>query len=570
MLLRDGAHGLEVFLQRRVKAMRFAPSVTVFPGGGVDERDRRMPARAWYGPAPSWWANRLGCAEELAAALVCAAVRETFEECGVLLAGAARGGASTPPASPEELAAARTELVHQRATLAEVLTSRGWVMRADLLRPWANWITPEVESRRYDAQFFVAALPHGQHADAGTSEAVDADWRRPADALADWRAGRIELLPPTWVSLEQLAEQPEVAAALRAAERRVVTPLMPSVRRNGDSILLTLPAELGYDGPVRLRPPQLALTRTAEPRWLFDPASGATEPPPPTGPASSVAEPPPGANPAPPRRRGLLPEPERAAHPRYEQLRPVTPTASVLLAQNPSAMTLEGTNTWLLRGPDSEHVVVIDPGPLDEHHLRRVAEHGPVAQVLLTHRHPDHAEGAARLAELTSAPVRALDPALVLGDEGLAEGDVVAAAGLELRVWATPGHSADSLCFLLDDAVLTGDTVLGRGTTVIAHPDGRLADYLGSLRRLAELPDGLAVLPGHGPELPDAGMVVREYLAHRERRLEQVREALRRLGPDASPRQVVELVYADVDRALWPAAEWSVRAQLDYLRGRAD
>jgi glyoxylase-like metal-dependent hydrolase (beta-lactamase superfamily II)/8-oxo-dGTP pyrophosphatase MutT (NUDIX family) len=652
MLLRDGDHGLEVFLQRRVKAMRFAPSVTVFPGGGVDERDRRMPA--WYGPGPSWWADRLGCAEQLAAALVCAAVRETFEECGVLLAGVARATASIPAASPleltgtaaertaapeelvaspeelvappeelvaspeelaappeelvaspeelaaspeeltaspEELTAARAELVDQRASLADVLTARGWVLRADLLRPWANWITPEVESRRYDAQLFVAALPHGQHADAGTSEAVDASWWRPADALADWRAGRIELLPPTWVSLEQLAEQPDVTAALRAAERRVVSPLMPSVRRDGDSILLTLPAELGYDGPVRLRPRQLALTRTAEPRWLFDPASGVAEPAPPTGPALGVAEPapptgpalgvaepPPGADAAVPRsgvdravprRRGLLPEPERAAHPRYERLRPVTPIASVLLAQNPSAMTLEGTNTWLLRGPDSERVVVIDPGPLDEHHLRRVAEHGPVAQILLTHRHPDHAEGAARLAELTSAPVRALDPALVLGDEGLAEGDVVVAAGLELRVWATPGHSADSLCFLLDDAVLTGDTVLGRGTTVIAHPDGRLGDYLGSLRRLAELPDGLAVLPGHGPELPDAGAVVREYLAHREQRLEQVREALRQLGPDATPRQVVELVYADVDRALWPAAEWSVRAQLDYLRGQA-
>jgi glyoxylase-like metal-dependent hydrolase (beta-lactamase superfamily II) len=237
----------------------------------------------------------------------------------------------------------------------------------------------------------------------------------------------------------------------------------------------------------------------------------------------------------------------------------------VLLAENPSPMTLEGTNSWLLRADGAEDVIVIDPGPADERHLRLLAEQGPVAQILLTHRHHDHAEGARALAELTGAPVRALDPALVLGDEGLGEGDVVAAAGVELRVLATPGHTSDSLCFVLDDAVLTGDTVLGRGTTVIAPPDGRLGDYLGSLRRLAELPDGLAVLPGHGPELPDAGTVVREYLAHREERLDQVRRALAELGPDASPRQVVELVYADVDRALWPAAEWSVRAQLDYL-----
>lgn len=255
-------------------------------------------------------------------------------------------------------------------------------------------------------------------------------------------------------------------------------------------------------------------------------------------------------------------------YPAYGVLRPVTASASVLLAENPSVMTLEGTNTWVLRGPDSTGCVVIDPGPDDETHLRRVLATGPVDQVLLTHGHPDHADGARRFAELAGGVgVRALDPALRLGAEGLAGGDVVAAAGLEIRVLATPGHTADSLCFLVDGAVLTGDTVLGRGSTVVAHPDGRLADYLDSLRRLAELPPGTTVLPGHGPELPDAAAAATAYLAHRERRLDQVRAALDRLGRDASPRQVVEAVYADVDRALWPAAEWSVRAQLEYLRG---
>jgi glyoxylase-like metal-dependent hydrolase (beta-lactamase superfamily II) len=146
----------------------------------------------------------------------------------------------------------------------------------------------------------------------------------------------------------------------------------------------------------------------------------------------------------------------------------------------------------------------------------------------------------------------------------------VHAAGLDIRVLATPGHTSDSLSFLVADdtgtAVLTGDTILGRGTTVVAHPDGRLGDYLTSLRSLAELAPGTVVLPGHGPELPDAGEVARAYLAHREQRLDQVRAAIADLGPDASPRQVVERVYADVDQALWPAAEQSVRAQLDYLR----
>jgi glyoxylase-like metal-dependent hydrolase (beta-lactamase superfamily II) len=256
--------------------------------------------------------------------------------------------------------------------------------------------------------------------------------------------------------------------------------------------------------------------------------------------------------------------------PLYEELRPVTPLASVVLARNPSPMTLDGTNTWVLRAPGVEECVVIDPGEEDDEHLRRVAEHGPVALVLLTHRHHDHAGGARRFAELTGAPVRALDPSLVLGSEALGEGDVVAAAGVELRVVHTPGHTSDSLSFLLDGTtILTGDTILGRGTTVIAHPDGALGPYLESLRRLADLAPGTVVLPGHGPELPDAPAVAAAYLAHREQRLDQVRDALTQLGPGATARQVVETVYADVDEELWPAADLSVEAQLLYLRGRA-
>ncbi len=248
-------------------------------------------------------------------------------------------------------------------------------------------------------------------------------------------------------------------------------------------------------------------------------------------------------------------------------LRAVTPTAGVVLAPNPGPMTLDGTCTWVLRDPASESCVVVDPGPLTESHLAEVAGHGPVDVVLLTHGHADHSAGARRFAELTGAPVRALDPAHRLGSEGLGAGDVVAAGGLELRVLATPGHSSDSLSFVLgwagaDTAVLTGDTVLGRGTTVVAHPDGVLADYLASLRALRALGD-LTVLPGHGPELPSAGIAAEQYLAHREARLAQVQAAVEAGATTAA--QVVEVVYADVDRALWPAATMSVHAQLAYL-----
>ncbi|MEO3765339.1 MBL fold metallo-hydrolase [Streptomyces sp. B8F3] len=252
---------------------------------------------------------------------------------------------------------------------------------------------------------------------------------------------------------------------------------------------------------------------------------------------------------------------------------PATARATCVLAPNASPMTLDGTNTWIVAEPDSARAVVIDPGPLDEGHLATVVDTAEraglrVALTLLTHGHADHAEGAARFAELTGTEVRALDPALRLGDEGLAAGDVISVGGLELRVVPTPGHTADSLCFHLpaDDAVLTGDTILGRGTTMVAHPDGRLGDYLDSLRRLRSLTvdDGVStVLPGHGPVLEDAQGAVEYYLAHRATRLAQVETAVENGYRTAA--DVVAHVYADVDRTLWPAAELSVRAQLQYL-----
>jgi glyoxylase-like metal-dependent hydrolase (beta-lactamase superfamily II) len=256
-------------------------------------------------------------------------------------------------------------------------------------------------------------------------------------------------------------------------------------------------------------------------------------------------------------------------HPAYEQLRAVTPYASVLLQNNPGPMTLDGTNTWLLRAPDSSETVVVDPGQSDERHLDRLLAAAPdIAVVWVTHGHFDHSQAAAVLHERAGAPVRAVDPALCLGGRPLVDGELVEEAGLRVRVLATPGHTADSVSFVVgdDEAVLTGDTILGRGTTVVAHPDGVLGDYLDSLRRLRDLGDAL-VLAGHGPELPSIADSASMYLAHREQRLDQVRAALRELGTDASARQIVELVYADVDQAVWWAAELSVRAQLQYLRG---
>ncbi|HEX6150095.1 MBL fold metallo-hydrolase [Nocardioides sp.] len=254
--------------------------------------------------------------------------------------------------------------------------------------------------------------------------------------------------------------------------------------------------------------------------------------------------------------------------------------ARCVLAPNAGPMTLDGTNTWILSDPDTGRSLVIDPGPPDEQHLAAVAEAaGDVQAVLLTHHHLDHSEAARGFAERVGCGVRALDPAYRLGDEGLGEGDVVAvgSGGVEVHVIATPGHTSDSLSFVLpaQRAVLTGDTVLGRGTTVVAHPDGKLGAYLDSLDRLhalAEVHEVDQVWPGHGPVIDDALAALDHYIAHRHERLEQVEAAVAQLRAgglaDAVtlPRQVVEIVYADVDPVLWGAAELSVRAQLDYLR----
>lgn len=253
-------------------------------------------------------------------------------------------------------------------------------------------------------------------------------------------------------------------------------------------------------------------------------------------------------------------------HPAYGVLRPVTESASVLLCDNPGLMTLDGTNTWVLRGAGSDEMVIVDPGPDDDVHIERIASLGKIPLVLISHKHDDHTGGIDKLVALTGAVVRSVGSGFLRGLGGpLTDGEVIDAAGLRIKVLATPGHTADSLTFLVDSAVLTADTVLGRGTTVIDSEDGNLREYLESLHRLKGL-GARTVLPGHGPDLPDLAEVATSYLAHREERLDQVRAALRVLGDDASVRQVVEHVYTDVDHKLWDAAEKSVQAQLEYLR----
>ena len=227
ILLRDTDSGLSVFLQKRAATMEFAAGMTVFPGGAVEPRDHEV-GIDWVGPQPSWWADRMGVDEELAVGLVCAAVRETFEECGVLLAGRrGDGGASGAGEGVVGHAAGyqsvRAELANGAVSLGDFLRSEQLVLRADLLRPWANWVTPAAGNRRrYDTYFFVAALPEGQQADGLTTEATETGWALPAAAIEDFSAGRSFLMPPTWTQLDSLAGAGNRVADVLATQRQIV------------------------------------------------------------------------------------------------------------------------------------------------------------------------------------------------------------------------------------------------------------------------------------------------------------------------------------------------------------
>jgi 8-oxo-dGTP pyrophosphatase MutT (NUDIX family) len=238
-LLRDGADGPEVYLLRRVQGMAFAGGMHVFPGGSVDPADAHASV-AWSGPPPSAFAEAFGCDEPLARALVCAAVRETFEESGVLLVGAA-ADALLADVSTDEWERERVALEAREQSLSELLTRRGLVLRADLLRPLAHWITPEVEQKRFDTRFFVARVPAGQVCRDAGSEADRRLWLRPQDALDR----QLRVLPPTAAVLADLAAHPDVEAALAAP--REIRPVLPKlVVDDDDEVAFLLPGDAGY------------------------------------------------------------------------------------------------------------------------------------------------------------------------------------------------------------------------------------------------------------------------------------------------------------------------------------
>jgi 8-oxo-dGTP pyrophosphatase MutT (NUDIX family) len=248
VLLRDSDAGPEAYLLRRATSMAAFAGMYVFPGGGVDPRDAdEVP---WVGPAPSAWASAFSADEALTRALVCAAVRETFEESGVLLAG------PTPESVVEDTTDAgwedeRLALIDRRTALRELLERRGLVLRADLLRPWAHWITPVTEPRRFDTRFLVAALPAGQRTREVGGEADRVTWMRPSAAVEGFFAGQLAMLPPTLTTLQELSPYATVADVLAA--RRHITPILPTMVGDGTAARAVLPdgAEVPMPGSTQ-------------------------------------------------------------------------------------------------------------------------------------------------------------------------------------------------------------------------------------------------------------------------------------------------------------------------------
>jgi 8-oxo-dGTP pyrophosphatase MutT (NUDIX family) len=242
VLLRPGTPGLEVYLLRRHLGMAFAAGMHAFPGGTVDLRDSDR-ATAWAGPSPAEWAERLACDEALARALVCAAVRETFEESGVLLAGSSADSV-VDDTTGAEWEADRVALVDRSLAFADFLARRELVVRSDLLAPWAHWITPEFEPRRYDTRFFLAVMPVGQRTRDVSGEADEVLWMRPADAVAGVEDRSMTMLPPTYVTLAELARQESVDDAIAAAADREIVTVVPGVEIVDGEGLLTVPEDV--------------------------------------------------------------------------------------------------------------------------------------------------------------------------------------------------------------------------------------------------------------------------------------------------------------------------------------
>ena len=529
LLLRDGASGLEVLMLRRAeRAGDNRSGAAVFPGGVLDAGDRE--AQRWcVGPDDTTFSARLGLAEGGGDYAV-AALRECFEEVGLLLACDADGAAFDVAAHETALHPWRAAMHAGTKTVGDLCSAFG--LRLDLrgLAYTSHWLTPPGTPKRFDTRFFCALAPAGQTAVPDLTEAQALMWLTPAAAMD--AASGLTLLPVTRRTLRELSRFTTAAEAFADAQaKRDIPMIMPRVATSRKGRTVVLPDEFAYAEIGRLDP----LGR---------------------GDVSSE----------------ILPG------------RVVTLSSRVrrITAPNAGMMTGPGTNTYLVSEPDgqpdSPRWTVIDPGPADAGHVQAIVDAagvGGIERILVTHTHKDHSPGAAVLAQATGAPVwgrHALHP--MWQDDSFApqrelEGGELIRVGdtTTLRVLHTPGHASNHLCYLLEEEALlfTGDHVMQGSTVVINPPDGDMAAYLHALRGLLDLPlQWLA--PGHGFLVGAPHDVLRALIKHRLAREDKVVQALRRHGPCAIEALLPD-VYAEVPSALHAMAQRSLTAHLLKLEG---
>jgi len=514
LLLRDSDSGIEVLMTRRSPTASFAPGAYVFPGGGIDAADTAAHAIAARRPTQ----NDLHLTQAIAA------IRESFEELGVLLARHADGRA----AGAEDLAA----LSRHQPFMAQC-QARGLTLSADQVYVLAHWITDRDLPRRFDVPFLVARMPQGQTPVADEAEQFEPVWVRPADALARHKAGNFFMIFPTIRTLERLAQFDSVQAVLQACSS---------------------------EQPVWTSCPRAGLLNGADVRYMENEM--------PFGELALVC-----------------PDGHVVHHLdwRTDQAVPLLKNVTRLTAPNPGVMTGPGTNSYLVGDPATGYLA-IDPGPNDREHIERLwrAAGGDIRMIVCTHSHPDHSPGARPLQALCSGkpPILGLPSAPTaraasefVPDRPLAHGEqlVLEGGGLRhtLRVIHTPGHAANHLCLvLLEDALLfSGDHILNGSTTVVDPPDGDMTAYLESLDALTAAcgEHGIEfILPAHGYVLGFAAQAIAHLKAHRLQREARVLAAMQ-ARPQGALEDWVELAYEDVPPRMWPVAKRSLLAHVQRI-----
>lgn len=530
ILVRDASHGLEVLLAKRTHLAEFAGGAYVFPGGAVDQADAAPELAALASGIDDAQASRRLGIECGGLGYWIAAIRECFEEAGLLFAHAYDDvlididGHAAP-----RFAAARKALAAGESTLLHILQSQNLRLATDRLHYFSHWITQAGRPRRYDTRFFLAEAPARQTPSHDGEELVNHLWIRPAEALERGHGGELNLMFPTMKTLESIAKLGDVATAI--AFVRTSRPMPPMAPRVG----------IGQGGKKLLVPGDYAYAELGK----LDPDQQAT--------ASYDIVP------------GMVVQ-------LSERMRRIT-------APNAGLMTGPGTNTYLV-GDATTGVAVIDPGPADEEHVARIVEAaaGAVRWILCTHTHMDHSPGAALLKARTQAATygmlalhtAAQDPSFV-PDHVIVEGGRLAIAGATLRALHTPGHASNQFCYLLEEErmLFSGDHIMQGSTVVINPPDGNMSHYFASLERLYQENLGW-IAPGHGFLMDRPREMVERLLAHRRNRENKVVNALRSAGR-GRVEALVSTVYDDTPEKLHALAMRSLLAHLQKLEvdGRA-